>query len=374
MQIEQDLDRPKGNLSETMSGKKNIKVVVAMSGGVDSSVTAGLLVEQGYQVEGVSLRLWECQREQPRSCSDYLGAKSIADLLGIPHTLMDLRSDFVSTVVRPFVADYLEGRTPNPCISCNRDFKLGALLHWARVRGADYVATGHYARLSHDPQSGAVSLARGADRTKDQSYFLFALSQEQLAHTLFPLGDLEKCEVRRVARRLDLPVADRPESQDVCFGDYRAFVESYAAESDLRRGEIVDRSGNVLGRHNGLHQLTVGQRKGLGISAPRPLYVLEIDEASGRVVVGYKEELSCLGLVASGVNWIEAPTGKEITAQVQVRYRSLAIPCVLRPGERGKWEVRFTQAFPAVTPGQAAVFYREDRVLGGGWIEHALRD
>jgi len=347
--------------------------VVAMSGGVDSSVTAGLLVEQGYRVEGVSLRLWECQREQPRSCSDYLGAKSVADLLGIPHTLIDLRSEFVNTVVRPFVSSYLGGRTPNPCISCNRDFKLGALLDWARVRGADCVATGHYARLSRDPHSGAVALARGADRTKDQSYFLFALSQEQLAHTLFPLGDLAKSEVRRVARRLDLPVADRPESQDVCFGDYRAFVESFATESDLRGGEIVDRSGKILGRHNGLHQLTIGQRKGLGISAPRPLYVLEVDEASARVVVGYKEELSCLGLVASGVNWIELPAGEEIEAQVQVRYRSPAMPCVLRPGENGAWKVHFTEAFPAVTPGQAAVFYCEDRVLGGGWIERALR-
>ena len=345
-----------------------------MSGGVDSSVTAGLLVEQGYRVEGVSLRLWECQREQPRSCSDYLGAKSVADLLGIPHTLMDLRSAFVNTVVRPFITNYLAGRTPNPCISCNRDFKLGALLDWARERGADYVATGHYARLSRDPQSGAVSLARGADRTKDQSYFLFALSREQLAHTLFPLGELKKSEVRSVARRLNLPVADRPESQDVCFGDYRAFVEARAAASDLRAGEIVDRSGKILGRHNGLHQLTIGQRKGLGISAPRPLYVLEIDEASARVVVGYKEELNCLGLVASGVSWLKEPTGGAMTAQVQVRYRSPAIPCVLRSGENGAWEARFTHAFPAVTPGQAAVFYRDDRVLGGGWIERALRD
>jgi len=345
-----------------------------MSGGVDSSVTAGLLVEQGYRVEGVSLRLWECQREQPRSCSDYLGAKSVADLLGMPHTLMDLRSEFVHTVVRPFVANYLAGRTPNPCISCNRDFKLGALLDWARAQGADYVATGHYARLSRDPQSGVFALTRGADRIKDQSYFLFALSQEQLAHTLFPLGELTKSEVRGVARRLSLPVADRPESQDVCFGDYRAFVEARASASDLRGGEIVDRRGKVLGRHTGLHQLTIGQRKGLGISAPRPLYVLAIEEASARVVVGYKEELSCFGLIASGINWIETPTGEEITAQVQVRYRSPAIPCVLRPGENGACEVRFTQAFPAVTPGQAAVFYRDERVLGGGWIEQALRD
>lgn len=356
-----------------MAGNKDIKVVVAMSGGVDSSVTAALLVERGYAVEGVSLRLWECQREQPRSCSDYLGAKAVADLLGIPHTLMDLRAAFVDTVVRPFVSSYLEGRTPNPCISCNRDFKLGRLLDWARTRGADYVATGHYARLCRSLQNGTVSLARGVDRTKDQTYFLFALSQAQLAHTLFPLGDLAKSEVRQAARRFGLPVADRPESQDVCFGDYRTFVESFAERKDLRSGEIVDRSGKVLGRHSGLHQLTVGQRKGLGIAAPQPLYVLEIDNESGRVVVGPREELGCQGLIASSVNWLEKPAAKKISAQVQVRYRSAAIPCSVQPREKDSCEVRFLEGFPAVTPGQAAVFYYGDRVLGGGWIEEAIR-
>ena len=204
------------------------KVVVAMSGGVDSSVTAGLLVEEGYEVAGVSLRLWECQRQQPQNCSDYLGAKRVAGLLGIPHTLLDLRSEFASTVVRPFAQSYLHGSTPNPCIACNRDFKLGRLLEWARAEGAEYVATGHYARLTRDHSTGRVSLFRGADREKDQSYFLFALSQEQLAHTLFPLGGLVKEEVRYRARRLGLPVADRPDSQDICFGDYRALVESLA--------------------------------------------------------------------------------------------------------------------------------------------------
>ncbi len=352
---------------------RDTKVVVAMSGGVDSSVTAGILVQRGYQVEGVSLRLWECQREQPRNCSDYLGAKAVAEILGIPHTVIDMRSEFVKTVVRPFVSSYLAGQTPNPCVSCNRDFKLGALLDWARSRGADYVATGHYARLARDADNGRVALARAVDRKKDQSYFLFALSHEQLKHTLFPLGDLEKSEVRHIARRLRLPVAERPESQDVCFGDYRAFVESLATENELRGGEIVDRSGRVLGRHNGVHLLTVGQRKGLGIAAPRPLYVLEIDPTSARVVVGEKEELRCLGLVASSVNWIEAPEGDEISAQVQVRYRSPGVPCVVRPLGHGACEVRFTQAYPAVTPGQAAVFYRGDEVLGGGWIASALR-
>ncbi|HEV8341131.1 MAG TPA: tRNA 2-thiouridine(34) synthase MnmA [Candidatus Binatia bacterium] len=352
---------------------KKIKVVVAMSGGVDSSVAAGLLLEQGYDVEGVSLRLWEGQRQEPRSCSDHRGAATVAAHLGIPHALIDARSEFTQSVVRPFVGSYLAGRTPNPCVACNRDFKLGVLLDWAKARGAEYVATGHYARLRRDPATGRASLARGADRNKDQSYFLFALSQDQLAHALFPLGDTEKAEVRCLARRLGLPVADRAESQDVCFGDYRSFVESLADPDDLQGGEIVDRSGKVLGRHDGVHRLTIGQRKGLGISSPHPLYVLEIDEATKRVVVGAKEELSCQGLVAHSVNWIEPPEEAEISAEVQVRYRSPSVPCVVRVHGNEHCEVNFPEPFPSVTPGQAAVFYRGDQVLGGGWIERAIR-
>lgn len=348
------------------------KIVVAMSGGVDSSVTAGLLVEAGHEVAGVSLRLWECQREQPQNCSDYLGAKRVAALLGIPHTLLDMRSEFVSAVVRPFAHSYLRGRTPNPCVACNRDFKLGALLEWAKAEGAEYVATGHYARLARDRAGGKVSLLRGADRKKDQSYFLFALSQAQLARTLFPLGDLIKDEVRQKARSLGLPVADRPESQDICFGDYRALVESFAESGEVSGGEIVDRSGKVLGFHQGIHRLTVGQRKGLGLSASHPLYVLEIDEAAKRVVVGRREDLGCKGLTAGSVNWIEPPA-EEFEAEVQLRYRSQPVPCLVRRRGEENCEVRFESVFPPVTPGQAAVFYRGDRVLGGGWIERAIR-
>jgi tRNA-specific 2-thiouridylase len=349
------------------------KVVVAMSGGVDSSVTAGLLLEQGFAVEGVSLRLWEGER-QKRSCSDHRGAAEVAAQLGIAHTLLDARATFAASVVRPFVASYLAGRTPNPCVACNRDFKLGVLLDWARGRGADYVATGHYARLRRDPATGRASLIRGADRSKDQSYFLFALSQEQLAATIFPLGDLHKSEVRGAARRLALAAAERPESQDVCLGDYRRFVESLAGPEEIHGGEIVDRSGNVLGRHGGVHRLTIGQRKGLGISSAHPLYVTEIDEATGRVVVGEKEELNCLGLVARSLNWVETPEVDELAAEVQVRYRAPAIPCRIRLRDDGTCEARFDEAFPSVTPGQAAVFYRGEKVLGGGWITQAIRD
>ncbi|HTM08180.1 MAG TPA: tRNA 2-thiouridine(34) synthase MnmA [Verrucomicrobiae bacterium] len=351
---------------------KKQKIVVAMSGGVDSSVTAALLVEQGYDVEGASLRLWDCNRLDAQNCSDHMGAKSIADVLGIPHTLMDARVDFVNGVVKPFIRSYLEGRTPNPCVACNRDFKLGVLLDWAKARGADYVATGHYARIARDAETGRFSLFRGIDRNKDQSYFLFALSQEQLANTLFPLGGLEKIEVRAVARRLGLSVAERPESQDVCFGDYRSFVERFADPAELQGGDIVDRAGNILGRHNGLHRLTIGQRKGLGLSSPQPLYVLEIDEASRRVVVGGRNELNCTGLIAASINWVEAPVDSEFAAEVQVRYRSSAIPCRVRLLAGGSCEARFETAFPAVTPGQAAVFFRGDRVLGGGWIDQAI--
>jgi tRNA-specific 2-thiouridylase len=346
-----------------------------MSGGVDSSVTAGLLVEQGYDVQAVSLRLWEGRDEVgPRNCSDHRGAQEIAAMIGIPHTLLDLRSQFVAAVLRPFAQEYLRGRTPNPCIACNRDFKLGALLDWAREQGADYVATGHYARVVRKNSGARLSLLRGADRGKDQSYFLFALGQEQLAHTLFPLGELQKSEVRDKARQLGLPVADRPESQDICLGDYKALVESYAGTKKVEGGKVIDRAGNVLGRHNGIHGLTIGQRRGLGISAPEPLYVVDIQGDANKVVVGKKAELACRGLRASNVNWIAPLADEEFDAAVQIRYRSAAIPCTVRPGAEGHCAVRFVGECPAVTPGQAAVFYRGDQVLGGGWIEQAIRE
>ncbi len=342
-----------------------------MSGGVDSSVTAALLVEQGYDVLGVSLRMWEGE-QGPRVCSDHRGAKEVAEHLGIPHTLLDLRGQFAETVVKPFARDYLHGRTPNPCVACNRDFKLGTLLRWAKEQGADCVATGHYARVVRDDLSRCTSLLRGADRGKDQSYFLFALSQDQLAHTVFPLGDMQKTQVREKARALNLPAAERPESQDICFGDYKELVAAYAKESELDGGDVVDRSGKLLGRHGGVHTLTVGQRRGLGIAANEPLYVVEIDDESKRVVVGKKHELSCAGLLARSVNWIEAPMDTDIEAEVQIRYRSTAIPCRIRPSGANDCEVRFEAPAMAVTPGQAAVFYRGDQLLGGGWIECAL--
>lgn len=348
------------------------KIVVAMSGGVDSSVAAALLVEQGYEVLGVSLRMWEGEKG-PRVCSDHRGAAEVAKHLGISHTLLDLREQFANTVVKPFAQDYLHGRTPNPCVACNRDFKLGTLLRWSEEQGADGVATGHYARVSRDPATGHAALQRGADAGKDQSYFLFALSQAQLSRTMFPLGEMHKNAVRDKARQLNLPAAERPESQDICFGNYKALVASYAAPSELAGGDVVDRSGKLLGHHGGVHTVTVGQRRGLGISAPQPLYVVDIDEASKRVTVGGKCDLSCQGLMARSVNWIEAPGDAEIAAEVQIRYRAQAATCVIRPLAEGRCEVRFDNPLAAVTPGQAAVFYRGVQVLGGGWIERAVR-
>jgi tRNA-specific 2-thiouridylase len=347
------------------------KVVVAMSGGVDSSVAAALLVQEGYDVRGVSLRMWE-GNAGPRVCSDHRGAAAVAAHLGIAHTLLDLRARFAETVIRPFAGDYLRGRTPNPCVACNRDFKLGTLLQWAREHGAAHVATGHYARIArHD--AGRHSLLRGADRSKDQSYFLFSLSQEQLAGILFPLGDMPKTQVRALARRLELPAAERPESQDICFGDYRALVESYAQPDELCGGEVVDRSGKVLGRHGGIHGVTIGQRRGLGISAAEALYVVDIDAPSKRLVVANKQELSCAGLMARSVSWFDGSVGGAVAAEVQIRYRAPAVPCIIRRRPDDSWEVRFKEPLPAVTPGQAAVFYRGETVLGGGWIQSAIR-
>lgn len=347
------------------------KVIVAMSGGVDSSLSAALLVEQGYDVHGVSLRMWEGERG-PRVCSDHRGAAEVAAHLNIPHTLLDLRDQFVETVIKPFARDYLHGRTPNPCVACNRDFKLGTLLGWAKEHDAEFVATGHYANVIVDRNAGRAMLLRAADRIKDQSYFLFALSQEQLSHTMFPLGGMHKTDVRAKARALGLPSAERPESQDICFGDYKALVARYANQDEVRGGEVIDRSGKVLGHHGGVHSVTVGQRRGLGISAAEALYVVDIDEQSKRVVVGSKNELSCVGLIARSANWLEPPEA-EIDAEVQIRYRAPAVACRIRTDTDGGCEIRFAEPLPAVTPGQAAVFYRGEQVLGGGWIERALR-
>lgn len=341
--------------------------IVAMSGGVDSSVAAALLIERGYRVEGASLRLWDSPRRDDRVCSDHRDAGRVARALGIPHHEIDQRGAFERSVVAPFVEAYASGRTPNPCVACNSDFKLGVLLDWALARGADVVATGHYARVER--RDGAPVLRRGADERRDQSYFLFSLGRRQLEHVVFPLGEWRKEDVRERAAALGLPVADKPDSQDLCFGDPAALVRARAAGGTA--GDVIDEAGRVLGRHDGIERFTIGQRRGLGIAAASPLYVRTIDARASRVTVGTMPPRT-RALVARDWSWTGAPVrdGETVLAQVRYRNRPLVARLVAHGGSRTV-RIEFAEPASAVAPGQAIVVYRGDEVLGGGWIERA---
>ncbi len=359
------------------------RVLVAMSGGVDSSVAAAILRERGYDVVGVAMRL---APEPPRGfasrrgtcCShdDFEDARRVAVLMDFPFYVVDLREDVAARVIRNFVDEYLDGRTPNPCVMCNREIKFDRLWSRARALGVEFVATGHYAKIERD-NDGRYHLRRADDSGKDQTYFLITLGQEELSRTLFPLGEMTKSEVRERARELGLDNADKPESQEICFvadGDYARFVERAAPRGRVSPGDVVDRGGNTLARHAGVHRFTVGQRRGLGVAAGEPLYVREIKAASGQVVVTRREELGCAGLVANQVSMVDPSLCAvgTIEAEVKIRYRHPAVPAKLAFSGPNRAEIRFQSQGPAVTPGQACVFYRGDEVLGGGFIERGI--
>jgi len=352
------------------------RIVVAMSGGVDSSVAAALLVEQGYDVVGISLRLAEERPGRSSGCcslEDFQDAARVADSLGVPHYVFDMREAFAREVISPFVEEYLAGRTPSPCILCNRSIKFSALRRRAAELGADWVATGHYARRDHD--GGCFRLLRGKDAGKDQSYFLFELNQAALAHTLFPVGELTKDEVRAYAAAHDVATAAKADSQEICFvpdGRYADFVESVAGDRK-RAGLVVDGDGNELGRHDGVHRFTVGQRRGLGIAGSEPLYVDSVDAVTATVRVATRAALRRGGLVADGVVWTSGrpePDGARVDARI--RYRHRGVSSTVHTGSNGNVELRFEEPQYAVAPGQAVVFYRGDQVIGGGWIRESL--
>ncbi len=355
-------------------------VAVAMSGGVDSSVAAALLLKEGRDVFGVTMNLFAlpravCTSDELKSCCG-AGARrdagGVAAVLGIPYYVADFRRTFERAVIDDFVAEYRRGRTPNPCLRCNRLVKFGPLLRRASRLGAEQIATGHYARVEPDRASGRWLLKKGLDPDKDQSYFLYPLSQAELSRTLFPVGGLRKTEVRALAEKFGLPVARKPESQEICFvpdDDYARFLRERIPDAFVA-GPIVDRAGRTIGRHTGLLNYTIGQRKGMGIAAPRPLYVTAIVPETNTLVAGTNEDLFRARLRVSDVNWAAiAGLSAPLRASVKVRYRHAEARAVLHPEASGGVIVEFEKAQRAVTPGQAAVFYDGDIVLGGGTIE-----
>jgi tRNA-specific 2-thiouridylase len=354
-----------------------MRIVVAMSGGVDSTVAAALLVEQGHEVVGVSMQVYDQREGEARfgSCctlDDLHDARRAASALGIPHYIVNFERPFEEQVIDDFVREYLAGRTPIPCTHCNSGVKFATLLDRARGLQAESLATGHYARVTFDAVRQRYVLRRGADETRDQAYFLFSLTQDQLAHARFPVGDMTKVAVRAYAREKGLRVANKPDSHDICFvpdGDYAAFVERRAGGVQVE-GAIVDTAGHTVGRHRGVHHFTVGQRKGLGLATGARVYVTELHPQTQTVVVGPRSALERTAMRVARVNWIsgEAPTSP-VRASVQIRHQHRAAPARIVAGPDRTAEVTFDAPQSAISPGQAAVFYDADVVLGGGWTE-----
>ncbi len=346
------------------------KVAVAMSGGVDSSVAVALLQEEGYEVIGLWMQLLgEETTERDPSFHD---AHRSAKTLGIPLYTVDLRSLFQEKIINYFLQEYMSGRTPNPCALCNPKIKFGALLEKALELGAERFATGHYARIKWDPNAERFIILRGIDSAKDQSYFLWGLSQGQLSRCILPNGGLTKGEVRKIAQKRGLPLSEWGESQEICFipqGDYRDFLQKRLKGKLPSGGEIVDKDDRPLGRHRGIFSFTIGQRQGIGIPSRQPYYVLRIDPTTNRVVVGAKEDLFAKGLVAQGMNWVSIPPQqKEFRAMGKIRYRHPGDLCTVTPRGEDECIINFDEPQEAITPGQALVLYQDDVLLGGGWI------
>jgi tRNA-specific 2-thiouridylase len=369
-----------------------MKIAVAMSGGVDSSAAAALLKEQGHELIGFTMQLWNQRRHinvdengdplPSRCCSldDVYDARRVAESLGFPFYVLNLEEDFERDVVEPFVQSYLSGETPIPCVACNSRLKFASLDRMAMSLGCDKVATGHYARVEYDDATNRYRLFRGRNHWKDQSYFLWELNQNQLSHAYFPLGEMLKSEVRDIARDANLYTADKQESQEICFvpdGKYSEFIDRYLEHEDRSdemppEGDIVDTAGKTVGTHSGIHRYTIGQRRGLGIAHEKPLYVIQIERARNKIIVGEADDLESKEFIAKGVNWVAFDEPSEpVRARVKVRYRHDPAPATIQALPGGRAQIVFDEPQRAITPGQATIFYDikdGDEVVGGGWI------